>query len=184
MRLCPHSAVLLTRPRPPSISPPPPPPPRPPAGGAWITQALLLVLGSIHAALPVIAVAYTGVILSWLRAVLGWVELRAAACCRTSLARAPGAATYLRISTRHVAVRRWQELACLPPPPPLPPLPRSLGKQLKEYEEEKAAAQGAPNGTAATAAGGAAAPANGSNGTDVSGTGGAEQAPAVRPQAA
>lgn len=40
------------------------------SGGAWLTQALLLVLGSISASMPVIAAAFTGVIFSWLRAVL------------------------------------------------------------------------------------------------------------------
>ncbi|KAL4430786.1 hypothetical protein ABPG75_006042 [Micractinium tetrahymenae] len=40
------------------------------SGGAWLTQALLLVLGSISASMPVIAAAFTGVIVSWLRAVL------------------------------------------------------------------------------------------------------------------
>ena len=44
------------------------------SGGAWITQALLLALGSISAALPVIAAAFTAVILAWLQAVLGCVR--------------------------------------------------------------------------------------------------------------
>lgn len=39
------------------------------SGGAWITQALLLALGSIHASLPVITAAFVGVISAWLRAV-------------------------------------------------------------------------------------------------------------------
>jgi hypothetical protein len=41
------------------------------AGGAWITQALLLVTGSIAGSMPIIALSFTGVILSWLRAVMG-----------------------------------------------------------------------------------------------------------------
>lgn len=44
------------------------------SGGAWMTQALLLLTGSIAASLPVIATAFTCVIVSWLHAVmrLGW----------------------------------------------------------------------------------------------------------------
>lgn len=41
------------------------------SGGAWITQALLLVTGSIAGSMPIIALSFTGVILSWLRAVMG-----------------------------------------------------------------------------------------------------------------
>ncbi|KAK9812014.1 hypothetical protein WJX73_008976 [Symbiochloris irregularis] len=39
------------------------------SGGAWITQALLLGLGSISAALPVISLCFAGVVVAWLRAV-------------------------------------------------------------------------------------------------------------------
>ncbi len=39
------------------------------AGGAWITQALLLITGSISAAMPVIAAVFGVVITSWLFAV-------------------------------------------------------------------------------------------------------------------
>lgn len=39
------------------------------SGGAWITQALLLGLGSISAALPIISLTFTGVVVAWLRAV-------------------------------------------------------------------------------------------------------------------
>ena len=39
------------------------------SGGAWVTQALLLVTGSMTASLPIIASVFTVVILSWLRAV-------------------------------------------------------------------------------------------------------------------
>ena len=45
-------------------------PPAPaPAGGAWLTQAVLLLLGSISASMPLIAVFFTGVITAWLGAV-------------------------------------------------------------------------------------------------------------------
>ena len=40
------------------------------SGGAWLTQALLLLLGSITASLPVISAAFVAVIAAWLRAVL------------------------------------------------------------------------------------------------------------------
>lgn len=39
------------------------------SGASWLTQALLLGLGSISAAQPVLAVVYVGVIGLWLRAV-------------------------------------------------------------------------------------------------------------------
>lgn len=40
------------------------------SGGAWITQAMLLLTGSISASMPVIAAAFVAVIVSWLRAVM------------------------------------------------------------------------------------------------------------------
>lgn len=40
------------------------------SGGAWITQALLLATGSISGSMPIIAAAFAGVCLSWLRAVM------------------------------------------------------------------------------------------------------------------
>ena len=43
------------------------------SGGAWITQALLLATGSISGSMPIIAAAFAGVCLSWLRAVMRWV---------------------------------------------------------------------------------------------------------------
>lgn len=39
------------------------------SGGAWITQALLLGLGSLSAALPFISIVFAGVVVAWLRAV-------------------------------------------------------------------------------------------------------------------
>jgi ATP:ADP antiporter, AAA family len=39
------------------------------SGGAWVTQALLIVLGSIQSALPVISAVFVVVCASWLRAV-------------------------------------------------------------------------------------------------------------------
>ena len=39
------------------------------SGASWITQALLLITGSISAAMPVIAAVFTAVIASWLFAV-------------------------------------------------------------------------------------------------------------------
>ena len=39
------------------------------SGGAWITQALLLGLGSISAALPIISLTFAGVVVAWLRSV-------------------------------------------------------------------------------------------------------------------
>ena len=39
------------------------------SGASWITQALLLAVGSISAALPVIASVFAAVIVSWLLAV-------------------------------------------------------------------------------------------------------------------
>lgn len=39
------------------------------SGGAWITQALLLVLGSISRSLPIISLCFMGVITGWLAAV-------------------------------------------------------------------------------------------------------------------
>jgi AAA family ATP:ADP antiporter len=39
------------------------------SGGAWITQLLLLVTGSLTASLPIISIAFLGVIGSWLAAV-------------------------------------------------------------------------------------------------------------------
>ena len=58
-----------------------------PAGGAWLTQVLLLLLGSISASMPVIAAAFTGVIAAWLQAVFRsvhggcWIVV-CVACCR------------------------------------------------------------------------------------------------------
>lgn len=46
-----------------------PPRPAPAAGGAWLTQAVLLLLGSISASMPLIATFFTGVIAAWLGAV-------------------------------------------------------------------------------------------------------------------
>ena len=39
------------------------------SGASWITQALLLVLGSIQAAMPVIAGVFGAVVTAWLLAV-------------------------------------------------------------------------------------------------------------------
>lgn len=39
------------------------------SGGAWVTQALLLITGSLASSLPVIALSFMGVIASWLAAV-------------------------------------------------------------------------------------------------------------------
>ena len=39
------------------------------SGGAWVTQALLLVTGSMTASLPIIAGVFSVVIFSWLNAV-------------------------------------------------------------------------------------------------------------------
>ena len=39
------------------------------SGGAWITQALLLGLGSLAAALPIISVAFVAVVSGWIFAV-------------------------------------------------------------------------------------------------------------------
>ncbi|KAL4419151.1 hypothetical protein ABPG77_009127 [Micractinium sp. CCAP 211/92] len=70
------------------------------SGGAWLTQALLLVLGSISASMPVIAAAFTGVIVSWLRAVLSlggqlndYEQQKAAAAASAPNGTANGAAT-------------------------------------------------------------------------------------------
>lgn len=43
------------------------------SGGAWLTQALLLGLGSIAASMPVIAACFAGVCAAWLGAVRRWV---------------------------------------------------------------------------------------------------------------
>lgn len=78
------------------------PRPTPSAGGAWLTQAVLLLLGSISASMPLIATFFTGVIAAWLGAVKR-------CACRGDQP-AAGIA---------VAVRDWQQymmawLPCLP----------------------------------------------------------------------
>lgn len=69
------------------------------SGGAWITQALLLLLGSITAAMPVISAAFLAVVISWLAAVrsLGvqlkeYEEDKAAAAAGAAAAAAAGGA--------------------------------------------------------------------------------------------
>ena len=39
------------------------------SGGAWVTQALLLITGSMTASLPIIATVFMAVIVTWLNAV-------------------------------------------------------------------------------------------------------------------
>ena len=39
------------------------------SGGAWITQALLLGLGSLTAALPIISISFVAVVSGWIFAV-------------------------------------------------------------------------------------------------------------------
>lgn len=89
-----------------------PAPGRPaPTGGAWLTQAVLLLLGSISASMPLIAVFFTGVIAAWLGAVK-----RCARCLRRRACLCTGGPCARLRAKPHPAKRRggpagaWPEL--------------------------------------------------------------------------